>query len=147
MEEIKQEQLQGQGAWARLYFKPFEVAIGVYVILNGIMTFSGESAAKESLWNIIGTPSVLIPIWQIISGIAKILGIAINKANLEVFGLISVASMFLIRAIALVADGDITLQDVNAVSISMLIIICNATRISQILLDYKSIYLYIRNPK
>jgi len=120
------------------------MAIGIYVIFNGIITFSPDSVARNALWNIVGSSSIIIPIWQILSGLSKLVGVAINKANIEAFGLISVSSMFIIRAIALLSDNDITLQDINSVAICTLIVASNIIRLSQILFDFK--FVYIRLP-
>jgi hypothetical protein len=122
--------------WKRFYFKPFEGFIGLFVIVNGWLTLfpvaEGGSAVKDNLWNLMGYGGIAIPIFQIVAGLLKVVGIAINKANLEAAGLILVTAMFGIRAISLVSDGDVTNSDINNLVIAVGIMASNIIRITQV---------------
>ena len=128
--------------WKRFYLKPFEAFVGLYVIVNGVLTIAPwgtGSSVKDNLWNILGVSGILIPIFQMVAGALKILGLAINKSNIEAAGLIMVTSMFMIRAITLLADGDVTPGDINAEVICMGIVVSNLIRLSQVLNGHKYI--------
>jgi hypothetical protein len=122
--------------WKRFYFKPFEAFIGLFVIVNGWLTLfpmaEGGSVVKDNLWNLMGYGGIAIPIFQIVAGVLKITGIALNRANIEAAGLILVTAMFFIRAIGLVADGEVSNSDLNNLVIAFGIIVSNIIRISQV---------------
>ncbi len=123
----------------RYLVRPFESAVGLFVIMNGILTFTPESVVRQNLENIIGYGSIAVPMVQILAGLLKIFGIGANMGNLEAAGLLTVASMFSIRIFMLVADGDITVQDINSITIALLIILCNTVRVGQILRNVKTL--------
>ncbi len=127
--------------WKRFYFKPFEAFVGIFVIINGLLTIhpiaEGGSIVKDNLWNLMGYTGIAIPIFQVFAGLLKTIGIAINKSNIEAAGLIMVGSIFLIRMIGLVADGDITNSDVNNLTIAVGVVVCNIIRLSQVLNHHK----------
>lgn len=125
--------------WKRLLAIPYESCIGIFVIINGVLTLF-PSAVKESLWNLVGYPGLVVPFMQIAAGGIKLTGIAKNKSNIEACGLIMVMSMFLIRAISLLADGNITLSDINSCSIAVLIAISNTVRLIQIVKNKPTIF-------
>ena len=87
---------------------------------------------KENLWALLGFGGMLIPIAQIFAGFAKIIGIALAKSNIEAAGLIMVASLFSIRAVMLIIDGDIGAADINNEVIATGIIVSNVIRLMQI---------------
>jgi hypothetical protein len=129
--------------WRRFWFKPFEAFVGIFVIINGLLTMfpiaEGGSAVKDNLWNLLGYTGIAIPFFQLLAGTLKIVGIALSKANLEASGLIMVGSIFLIRGLSLVTDGDITNSDINNVVIAVGIVICNIIRLSQVTNNHKYI--------
>lgn len=121
--------------WRRFYLKPFEAFVGLFVIINGVLTLTPwgtGSAVKDNLWNLLGVPGIAIPVFEIVAGLAKLIGIAWNKANIEAAGLIMVATIFFIRAIVLISDGDISPGDINSEVIALGIIISNIVRLTQI---------------
>lgn len=103
------------------------------------------SIVKDNLWNLVGVGGIAFPIFQILAGLSKIVGIARNKSNIEAFGLIMVASLFMIRAITLVTDGDVTLSDINNVTIAIGIIVSNLVRLSQLLNGHKYLVTELSN--
>ncbi len=113
--------------------------MGLFVIVNGILTFSPDSAVRENIENVIGYGSFVVPTAQILAGAIKLAGIGANKGNLEASGLIMVAMMFFIRIFMLCADGDISLQDINSITIAVLIIFCNIIRIRKIILNIQTV--------
>lgn len=119
------------------YLYPFEAGIGVFVILNALLTFFPDSAVAVNLWNYVGPLYVLLVAVQAFAGVIKLIGLGFSKANLEAAGLIIVSGMFLIRALTLITDGDITLTDINSVFYSSIIIVCNLVRLNQILRNQK----------
>lgn len=126
--------------WKRFYLKPFEAFVGLFVIVNGILTLTPwgtGSAVKDNLWNLLGYGGIIIPIFQIVAGFAKVIGIAINRSNIEAFGLILVTSMFAIRAITLVSDGNISPGDVNSEVIAIGIVVSNLIRLTQVTNSHK----------
>lgn len=129
--------------WKRFYLKPFEAFVGVFVIVNGLLTLfpvaEGGSVVKDNLWNIMGVPGLIIPWFQIAAGALKITGIAIQKSNLEAAGLIMVTAMFMIRGIGLTADGVITNSDINNIVIATGIVVSNIVRLSQVLNNHRYI--------
>ncbi len=133
--------------WRRFYLKPFEAFVGIFVIVNGILTMFPGSVVRDNLWNLIGIVGPAVPIFQIIAGTFKIAGIALNKSNIEASGLIMVSSLFLIRALALGADGDITLSDMNNITIAIGIITSNLIRLSQLLNGHKYLVTELSNAK
>ena len=130
--------------WKRIYLSAFEASVGVFVIINGLLTLSPDSAIKQSLWNIMGFSSVIIPWSQVIAGTMKLIGILYGKSNLEVAGLISVAAMFTIRAIGLVADGEVSLTDLNSLTICAGIIASNLIRIAQIITNVQIVAVKVK---
>ncbi len=131
----------------RFYLKPFEAFIGLFVIVNGILTLmpgGTGSSVKENLWNLLGVGGMILPYFQIAAGSFKIVGIAIGKSNIEAAGLVMVTCMFIIRAIMLVADGDISAADINNEVIAMGIIVSNVIRFIQIINGKKYMLAEIR---
>jgi hypothetical protein len=126
--------------WKRLYLKPFEAFVGLFVIVNGLLTISPigtGSSVKDNLWNLLGYTGIVVPIFQIVAGIAKIIGLAFSKSNLECSGLIMVTTIFFIRAISLSMDAQITSADINSLTICVGIIVSNTIRILQITNSHK----------
>lgn len=134
--------------WKRFYLKPFEAFVGLFVIVNGALTLmpgGTGSAVKDNLWNLLGFGGMLVPMAQIAAGVLKIIGIAINKSNLEAAGLVMVTSIFAIRAITLVSDGVVTAADVNNEVIAIGIIVSNIIRLSQVLNGHRYLVAEISN--
>ena len=123
----------------RLLARTVEAGVGVFVIVNGILTFSPESSVRANIENVIGYGSFVVPTAQILSGGLKLFGIAANKGNCEAAGLIMVAMMFFIRIFMLCADGEVSLQDWNSITIAVLIIFCNIIRLRKIILNIQTI--------
>jgi hypothetical protein len=92
---------------------------------------------KENLWALLGFGGLVIPFTQIFAGLAKIIGIAIGKSNIEAAGLIMVASLFCIRGVMLLIDGDISAADINNEVIAIGIIVSNLIRLTQIICGKK----------
>ena len=130
--------------WMRFYLKPFEAFVGVFVIVNGILTLFPGSVVGTNLWNLLGSVGIVIPVLQIIAGAMKITGIALNRSNIEASGLIIVSCLFAVRAITLCLDGDITLADINNVTIAVGIIVSNFVRLTQVLNGHKYIVAEIK---
>lgn len=130
--------------WRRFYVKPFEAGVGVYVIINGVLTMFSNSIVRDELWNLLGVAGFLIPVFQILAGSAKLVGMAINKANWEAAGLIMVAAMFFIRALlwgaGLFTNGPETLAEINSLTVALLIVAANIVRLTQIFNGYVTVY-------
>jgi len=126
-------------ALIRLMNRAFESGVGIFVIVNGILTFLPQSAVRQGLENIVGFGSFVVPALQILAGSLKLSGIASNMGNVEAAGLILVGSMFAVRIFMLCSDGIITAQDINSITIAILIIACNIIRLKQIIQNVQTL--------
>src|SRR6188474_317976 len=130
-----------QSSWRNYYLKPFETGVGVYVILNGALSFSYPPLAGAlALLTAVGWAAYVIWAWQIIAGLLKLVGIGCNRSDVEVPGLILVTSIFICKVGALLLDGAVTVDEMNSFLIGSLIVVCNSLKIHQILTQWKSIY-------
>ena len=122
--------------WKLLKVRPWDICCAIYIICNGILTINVNSIVYDKLYHLLGFTGMLAPVIQILAGLCVIIGGIKNKSNIESFGLIVASSLFLVRAIILVTDGDVTLSDINVVIISILITLASTLRINQMLQDY-----------
>ena len=131
--------MEVKGVLLRMMNRAFETGVGIFVIVNGILTFLPQSSVRQGLENVVGYGSVAVPVLQILSGSFKLFGIGANKGNVEAAGLIMVGSMFAVRIFMLCSDGIITAQDINSITIAVLIIACNIVRLSQIIRNVQTL--------
>jgi hypothetical protein len=127
------------GFFRRIADRPYVTFIGIFVIVNGILTFFPSSAVIQILNYHFGALSFIVPIFQILAGGLKVFGAGLGKGNLEVGGMLMVSALFLIRALALVSDGDVSLQDINSITIAFCLIMANMFRIRQVLVADRAI--------
>ena len=113
-------------------YMPFEGAVALYIIINAILTLNIQSAVLQNLYSIVGWSALATPFLQMISGAMVIYGARQARANIEACGLIIASTIFLIRAIALLTDGEVTLTDINSTVISVLILVASIVRITHI---------------
>lgn len=113
----------------------FEAALGLYVITNGILTLNPEAAVLYSLWNLVGNLAIVGIVFQIIAGVLLLVGLLERKANIEVAGIAIIVAAFCIRIIALLADRDVSLQDINAICLSFYVVIGCLGRVAIILIE------------
>ena len=109
--------------------RPFEAATAIYGILNGFLTFNWASPVLVTLWNAWGVFSFFFPFMQMVAGIHILIGMGVRKSNLEVAGLSLLSAMFLVRAVATLIDGDITLADLNTCLIAVLLCLSSVVRV------------------
>src|SRR5437762_3404784 len=108
--------------WPAFKYYPFQTATALYVIANGILSFHANSIIFDNLWNLIGGYSTVALVAQILAGILIIYGMGFMKSNIEAAGLVWTGSVFIMRAISLLTDNDITLSDVHASIMATLIL-------------------------
>ena len=112
---------------------PFESGVAVYTILNALLTFSPDSAVLTNLWQIIGGYSLVAVCYQLFAAISVLYGLLSNRKHIEIMGLIFLCSTFSIRAIALLADKDITISDLNSTILALILIICSVARVIKLI--------------
>ncbi len=108
---------------------PFETGVAVYSICNALLTFSPNSAVLSNLWQLIGGYSLIAVCYQIFSSVSILYGMACRRINVEIMGLIMLCSVFAIRAVALLADMDVTISDLNTTLLAIILIAASATRV------------------
>lgn len=119
------------------YVIPFEAAFAIYAIMNAFFTLNVESVVLQNLYSLVGLWAFIAPVLQMVGGTVIIMGIAKRMANIEAAGLCLVTSLFAIRSIALCLDGEVTLNDLNSLAISSLLILAGITRLNHILIVSK----------
>jgi hypothetical protein len=112
--------------------KPFEASVGIFVIMNAILTFFPESTVIQILTYQFGTAAFILPVFQIFAGLFKLVGIYLGKANIEAVGLIMVSTLFAARIATLLSDWDVDLVDINSITIGSLIITANSIKLHQL---------------
>jgi hypothetical protein len=113
----------------RLICSPFQAGIGIYIILNALLTFNPNSAVLMNLWQIIGGYSLAAVCFQILAGSFILAGMVTEKINIEAAGLVMACSTLSIRAFALLSDKEFTLSDINTTCLVALMIVASTTRI------------------
>lgn len=87
--------------FGRLVVLPFELAIAVLMIYNGVAAFFGATIFTILLNDILSVAMVsAINTMYIVSGLTLILGIGWRYRNIEAFGLIFLAGVFTVRTVA-----------------------------------------------
>lgn len=114
------------------YVIPFETAFGLFAVINGMLTLNIDSSVLQNLYSLVGFGAFIFPISQIVAGMLILSGIGTQKGNIECGGIILAISMFAVRVVSLLTDGDITLTDLNSTAIFVLLLFAGLIRINHI---------------
>ena len=118
--------------WKNWLVKPYETSVGLFIISNAILTFFPNSAVIQLLEIHFGKLSVIFPISQMIAGLFKVAGIYFGRANWQAAGMLMINFLMGIRIVSHLADGEVTLYDINSIIICVLIIVTNSVLLKQI---------------
>lgn len=111
--------------------------MGIYIIINGLLTFDSDSVVLQNLYSLVGFLAFTAPFFQVAAGVMILLGICRRMANLEAGGLVMIMFVSALRGIALFLEPHYDPKVLNSITIVVLLALACLVRLNHILVVNK----------